>query len=91
MDKSKVYFTTFKTSYTENLIQKLHRLMKQAGFENIDFTDKYAFSNGTVTVAYNFDDLTKVIRIYNSKATVEDLIALAEACSYEEVQARRGA
>ena len=42
MDKSKVYFTTFKTSYTENLLQKLHRLMKKAGFENIDFTDKYA-------------------------------------------------
>lgn len=42
MDNSKVYFTTFKTSQHENLIQKLHRLMKQAGFENIDFTDKYA-------------------------------------------------
>lgn len=42
MEKSKVYFTTFKTSFSENLIQKLHRLMKQAGFENIDFKDKFA-------------------------------------------------
>lgn len=42
MEKSTVYFTTFKTNYNENLIQKLHRLMKQAGFENIDFKDKYA-------------------------------------------------
>ncbi|MGN0495512.1 MAG: DUF362 domain-containing protein [Lachnospiraceae bacterium] len=42
MDQSKVYFTTFKTSGSENLLQKLHRLMKQAGFENIDFRDKYA-------------------------------------------------
>ena len=42
MEKSTVYFTTFKTNYNENLIQKLHRLMKQAGFENIDFQDKYA-------------------------------------------------
>lgn len=42
MEKSKVYFTTFKTTGSENLLQKLHRLMKQAGFENIDFTDKYA-------------------------------------------------
>lgn len=42
MEKSKVYFTTFKTSYNENLIQKLHRLMKKAGFENIDFNEKYA-------------------------------------------------
>lgn len=42
MEKSTVYFTTFKTTYNENLIQKLHRLMKQAGFENIDFKDKFA-------------------------------------------------
>lgn len=42
MEKSKVYFTTFKTTGSENLLQKLHRLMKQAGFEDIDFTGKYA-------------------------------------------------
>ena len=42
MTKSKVYFTSFKTSFTENLPKKLHRLMKQAGFENIDFKDKFA-------------------------------------------------
>lgn len=42
MESSKVYFTTFKTSHSENLMQKLHRLMKQAGFEKIDFSDKYA-------------------------------------------------
>lgn len=42
MDKSNVYFTTFKATGYENLLQKLHRLMKTAGFENIDFTDKYA-------------------------------------------------
>ena len=40
-EASKVYFTTFKTTTSENLIQKLHRLMKVAGFEQIDFTDKY--------------------------------------------------
>ena len=37
MEKSKVYFTTFKATGNENLLQKLHRLMKTAGFENIDF------------------------------------------------------
>lgn len=42
MQKSDVYFTTFKTTGHENLLQKLHRLMKTAGFEKIDFTDKYA-------------------------------------------------
>ena len=42
MDKAKVYFTTFKATGHENLLQKLHRLMKTTGFEEIDFTDKYA-------------------------------------------------
>lgn len=42
MDKSKVYYTNFKATYHENLLQKLHRLMKKAGFEEIDFTEKYA-------------------------------------------------
>ena len=41
MEETKVYFTSFKTSEHENLIQKLHRLMKQAGFESIDFNEKY--------------------------------------------------
>lgn len=40
MDKSQVYFTTFKATLNENLLQKLHRLMKTAGFENIDFQKK---------------------------------------------------
>ena len=42
MEKAKVYFTTFHASGSENLLQKLHRLMKTAGFEQIDFEDKYA-------------------------------------------------
>ena len=33
MEKSKVYFTTFKTSFTENLLQKLRRLMITAGID----------------------------------------------------------
>lgn len=42
MEKAPVYFTTFKATEHENLLQKLHRLMKTAGFEQIDFKDKYA-------------------------------------------------
>ena len=42
MEKSKVYFTTFKTSFTENLLQKLRRLTLAAGIREIDFEDKYA-------------------------------------------------
>ena len=38
----KVYFTSFKATGNENLLQKLKRLMKTAGFEQIDFNDKYA-------------------------------------------------
>lgn len=42
MEKSKVYFTTFKTSYTENIPDKLRRLILTAGIKDIDFTDRYA-------------------------------------------------
>ena len=42
MEASNVYFTSFKATDHQNLLQKLHRLMKTAGFETIDFTDKYA-------------------------------------------------
>ena len=42
MEPSNVYFTSFKATGSENLLQKLHRLMKTAGFETIDFQDKYA-------------------------------------------------
>ncbi|MDO4505393.1 MAG: DUF362 domain-containing protein [Spirochaetales bacterium] len=41
-DKSQVFFTNFKATGSENLLKKLHRLMKTAGFENIDFNEKYA-------------------------------------------------
>ena len=41
-EASKVYFTTFKTSMNENLLQKMHRLLKTSGIENIDFNEKFA-------------------------------------------------
>lgn len=42
MEKSKVYYTDLRTSFTENLPQKLERLIKTAGVGNIDFKNKYA-------------------------------------------------
>ena len=42
VEKSKVYFTSMKTSFSENLPQKLERLMKTAGIGSIDFKNKYA-------------------------------------------------
>ena len=41
MKEANVYFTSFKTSNSENLIQKIKRLMKSAGIETIDFQNKY--------------------------------------------------
>lgn len=42
MGKSKVYFTNMRTSFNENLPQKLERLIKTAGIGEIDFDKKYA-------------------------------------------------
>ena len=42
MTKSPVYFTDFRIAHYESLPRKLHRLMKKAGFEQIDFKDRYA-------------------------------------------------
>ena len=42
MAASKVYYTSFKTSANENLLQKLRRLCITAGMKEIDFEDKYA-------------------------------------------------
>ena len=36
MEKSKVYFTDFRTRLGEGLPSKLKRLMKAAGIQNID-------------------------------------------------------
>ncbi len=38
---SKVYYTNLKTSFSENLPQKLERLIKTAGIGEIDFTNKF--------------------------------------------------
>jgi uncharacterized Fe-S center protein len=41
MEKSKVYFTDMHTTTKENSQQKLNRLIKAAGIEQIDFEKKY--------------------------------------------------
>lgn len=38
---SKVYFTDLRASQTGNLLQKLERLVKKAGIEDIDFKEKF--------------------------------------------------
>ena len=41
MEKSKVYFTNFRARPGYNLLQKLDKLSRKAGIENIDFKNKY--------------------------------------------------
>ena len=41
MEKSKVYFTDFRARPGYNLLQKLEKIIKKAGIENIDFNNKY--------------------------------------------------
>lgn len=55
-----------------------------------DYGEKYALSTSAAMNAYNFDDLSRVIREFNAEANLNELVALAEACSYRAVQARRG-
>ena len=55
-----------------------------------DYSEKYALSASAAMNAYNFDDLARVTKIYNPDANLNALVALAEACSYRAVQARRG-
>jgi uncharacterized Fe-S center protein len=46
MSASKVYFTNFRATFTENLLQKLARLVKKAGMlEQIDFKNQYTAIN----------------------------------------------
>lgn len=41
MEKSKVYFTNFRTKPNMNILDKLEKLIKKAGIENIDFKNKF--------------------------------------------------
>ena len=41
MEKSKVYYTSMRTGFDNGLLDKLKRLIKKAGIENIDFDGKY--------------------------------------------------
>ena len=83
------------TGYSEEFRDNGRAISVTQGFwsseSEEDYAEKYAFANSAAMNAYNFDDLSQVIKIYNSKANLNDLVALAEACSYRSVQARRSA
>lgn len=41
MEKSKVYFTSFRSRHDESITHKLQRLLKKAGLDNIDLDGKF--------------------------------------------------
>ena len=54
-----------------------------------DYVAKYTLATSAARNAYSFEDLSRVIRIYNPDADLNELVALAEACSFFAVEARR--
>ena len=64
---SKVYFTNFRTTYDENRIQKLKRLILTAGIDQIDFKNKY------VAIKIHFGELGNLsyLRPNYAKAVVD--------------------
>ena len=54
-----------------------------------DYNDKYVLASSIEINAYNYEDLQKVMKVFNEDTTIEELKALAEACSYEDALNRR--
>ena len=55
MEKSKVYFTDFRTPYGgASMPQKLQKLMKKAGIESIDFKKQF------VAIKMHFGELGNI-------------------------------
>ena len=83
------------TGHASEFREKGRAIQVTQGFWNSagpeDYLEKYSLSASAAMNAYNFDDLSKVICIYNPDADLNALVALAEACSYRAVQARRSA
>ena len=61
---SKVYFTDFSTSNSENLLQKMARLLLTAGIDQIDFKDKY------VAIKIHFGELGNMAHLRPGYARV---------------------
>ena len=77
MEASKVYYTSFKTSGSENLLQKLRRLCITAGMKNIDFEDKYA------AIKIHFGELGNLAFLRpNYAKVVVDLVKECGSISY---------
>lgn len=58
MEKSKVYFTDFRTGLGVSLTAKLQKLIKLAGISTIDFNNKF------VAIKMHFGELGKIGRAH---------------------------
>lgn len=83
------------TGYAEDFRDNGRAIKVTQGFwtaqSRQEYVDKYTLSASAAMNAYNFKDLSQVIRIYNPDAQLSELVALAEACSFWSVVARRNA
>lgn len=80
--------------YAEDFRQDGKAFQIQQGFWSSssaeDYGEKYSLASAIYVNAYNFEDLQHVCRDYNPDVTLDDLIALASAYTYEDALARRG-
>ena len=79
----------------DKFVQAAVEALKEKGYKVSAFGNARFILHGksvyTELPSGYFDDLSKVICIYNPDADLNALVALAEACSYRAVQARRSA
>ena len=69
MEKSKVYYTDMRVKMGNNLLQKLEKLIKEAGIGNIDFNKKF------VAIKLNFGEPGNMSYIRpNYAKTVADVV-----------------
>ena len=82
------------TGYAENFREdgKAFHLAQElwSSSDKDDYLRKYILASSQEITAYNYEDLQSVCAMVNPDASLEDLKALAAACSYEDVVERRG-
>ena len=54
-----------------------------------EYNDQYALATGIYVNAYNYEDLSSLIKVYDEQADFDRLKALTEAWTYEEAERRR--
>jgi len=57
--------------------------------DEADFNEKYEFASNITSPAYNYEDLQAVCVEFTPTATLDDLVKLAQASSYDDAKARR--